>query len=341
MKKKTAKVSSKTKTQTTKKKTTVAAKRKVAPTKTKKVVAKKAPAKKVVKATPKKTVAKKAPAKKTTVSRAAPRATAQKSTSGNGLLVFLVIVLVILGVAFVAMSNRRAKRDRPVEVQQDVVSMSNIVGIFEAELPAAAGPGRLLTLEFADDQSVVFMQDYQNNMPAIVETGVWNFVGNRAISVALNMRGDAYLEEEVLMTFAYDNGRLTLLDHDVATFGSDGLVLTRVGMELDGTLQLSSDAWVWNENSEFTLEFTANDNMLFVGTDCNNGRSSYVVTDDGGLTFSPIAATMMLCIDSQEGEFFEALNEVVSYEIDGSTLTLGLADGNTMTFTNSGIQVAF
>lgn len=90
---------------------------------------------------------------------------------------------------------------------------------------------------------------------------------------------------------------------------------------------LQSKTWVWertvynndtvhtpNEAEAFTLLFTE-EGQVQVGTDCNNMRGGYTVTDNR-IEFSQMAATRMYCEGSQEQLFAGMLENVSSYFID-------------------------
>ena len=90
---------------------------------------------------------------------------------------------------------------------------------------------------------------------------------------------------------------------------------------------LQSKTWTWertiynddtvhtpNEADAFTLTFT-DDGQVQVGTDCNNMRGGYIVTDNR-IEFGNMAATRMYCEGSQEDLFAGMLENVTSFFID-------------------------
>ena len=90
---------------------------------------------------------------------------------------------------------------------------------------------------------------------------------------------------------------------------------------------LQSKTWTWeqtiynndtvqkpNDAGAFTLTFT-DDGQVKVGTDCNNMRGGYIVTDNR-IEFGNLAATRMYCEGSQEDLFAGMLENVTSYFID-------------------------
>jgi heat shock protein HslJ len=80
--------------------------------------------------------------------------------------------------------------------------------------------------------------------------------------------------------------------------------------------------------TEVTAEFTADATVSGSGG-CNRYTGSYTWTGDQ-LSFSPLAATKMACADdvmAQEGAFFASMEQVASFAIEGSQLTLADASG--------------
>ena len=90
---------------------------------------------------------------------------------------------------------------------------------------------------------------------------------------------------------------------------------------------LQSKTWTWertfynndtehtpNEPGAFTLTFTE-DGQVQVGTDCNNMRGAYTVTDNR-IEFTQMMSTRMHCEGSQEQLFAGQLENVTSFFID-------------------------
>ena len=128
--------------------------------------------------------------------------------------------------------------------------------------------------------------------------------------------------------FTSVEGTLTLLDADGAT------VLT-YGPGLVGLPKTSWTATGVNNGKEAVVStaatgaitMTFGDDGTVAGTGgCNSYTGTYEPTQDGGLTFGPIAATARACadpdVDATEQAFFAALPRVTSYRIDGLQLTL-------------------
>ena len=103
---------------------------------------------------------------------------------------------------------------------------------------------------------------------------------------------------------------------------------------LTGTWKLSSYGSPANptpavKDVETSLTFET-DGKLNGTVGCNGFSGDYKVDGDT-ITFCAIASTMMACADpiaQQEGAAFSVLNNSATFKIDGSTLTITSADGN-------------
>jgi heat shock protein HslJ len=84
-------------------------------------------------------------------------------------------------------------------------------------------------------------------------------------------------------------------------------------------------------NIETSLIF-GSDGKLNGNAGCNSFNGDYKV-DGSTATFGPIASTMMACADpimQQEGAVFNVFTNSAAFKIDGSTLTVTSADGNSV-----------
>lgn len=139
----------------------------------------------------------------------------------------------------------------------------------------------------------------------------------------------AYFEAlEAASTYAIEGDTLTLTTEEGAT-----LVFEREAT-LDGTawVLVSLDGAPVVDGSEVTLQFGA-DNRVSGSGGCNSFGGPYLVDGDS-IAFGMLASTLMACMDEdlmqQEAAFFQALNAVSSYAIEGNTLTLTTDDGATL-----------
>lgn len=109
--------------------------------------------------------------------------------------------------------------------------------------------------------------------------------------------------------------------------------------KLDGTswdLLMIGDADLI-PNSAITIVFE--DGNAGGSSGCNSYSSSYEI-DGNGITFGPIAATLMACMEpeglmEQEQAYFAFLSEVVSFKVEGDQLILMRADRQELTFQKS------
>lgn len=96
---------------------------------------------------------------------------------------------------------------------------------------------------------------------------------------------------------------------------------------------LESDSWVAievdskkissEEEGAFTITFDGNEGQILGKGECNRFFGSYTATQDKKLTFSNVGATKMMCPNQeQEDRFFNTLNTIDSYTIDGDMLML-------------------
>lgn len=264
------------------------------------------------------------------------------------LLIFLAIVIGLLGVGWYLFGSKmKAPSDMmteapPIETIETMpVQQLSPVGMFATTLPAASGPGRIITLELNPDSTVVFTQDYQVANPPIVETGTWSSPDDATVLVTLDARDGAALPTPSTMSFIFNPmnaGVLTLEPADLATWGEAGLVL-------QNTAPFINTTWVWQETlmsddsrtqpttpGSFSLVFSDLGNVSAT-TDCNTGGGGYTLTGMNLITIGPLAQTMMFCEGSQEGVFMQQLNNVSSFIMqDGKLHLLLKLDSGTMTF---------
>lgn len=84
-------------------------------------------------------------------------------------------------------------------------------------------------------------------------------------------------------------------------------------------------------NTETSLTL-GTDGALNGNLGCNTFNGNYEV-DGSNVTFSPIASTLMACTDpimQQESTVFNVLTGTTTFKLDGNTLTVTSADGNTI-----------
>ena len=115
---------------------------------------------------------------------------------------------------------------------------------------------------------------------------------------------------------------------------------------------LEGPTWNWNKTTysngstttapdptKYTLKFSQAARRFVFTADCNNGSGSYTVSGQN-LTMHVEGMTRAVCPPPSD-EYVKSLDQVASYKIDGSTLSLALnANAGTMTFTTGNTQPA-
>jgi heat shock protein HslJ len=97
--------------------------------------------------------------------------------------------------------------------------------------------------------------------------------------------------------------------------------------EIAGAPPVASD-------SPAELEFDPAESRVAGSTGCNRFFGGYTLSEDT-ISFEQLGSTMMACSDElmqQETSFFQLMEAVTSYSLDGDTLTLNTADGQSLVF---------
>lgn len=109
-----------------------------------------------------------------------------------------------------------------------LVETTDFAGTYKATLPAAASPGRDITLTLNPDGTIEWSTDYLNGEAPILEMGTWESNANGTATVTLTGRPDGLVYENPdVITFILVNGELIAVAYDINTYGSQGLQLTR------------------------------------------------------------------------------------------------------------------
>ena len=93
-------------------------------------------------------------------------------------------------------------------------------------------------------------------------------------------------------------------------------------IELAGNQVISEEG-----RPEAHIIFNAEDNRFSGNAGCNRVSGSYQLTGAGGISFSQVVTTRMMCINGMdtEGQFLNVLNTADSYIIKNDTLILNRA----------------
>lgn len=76
---------------------------------------------------------------------------------------------------------------------------------------------------------------------------------------------------------------------------------------------------------------------------CNSYGGNYAVGADGSLAITQIISTLRACVDNAlmdlESEYYDALNAVTAYTLNGDTLQISYANGGVLTFQADNVAV--
>lgn len=115
-------------------------------------------------------------------------------------------------------------------------------GYYEASLPAASSPGRLITLDIRSAGDVKMTTDYLNSTPEILQMGNWSMQDGGKMLVTLVTVGSGNPEKDTLY-FRQDGDALR---YEGSDYGSEGLTLVRKAIPAPATKELI--VWVKNES---------------------------------------------------------------------------------------------
>lgn len=169
-------------------------------------------------------------------------------------------------------------------------------------------------------------------------------VGTLAGTMMMGTAEDAKLESTFLIALQ-NGGKVSAKEKDGETF------LTITNKNYDSSLMfkktiLENTAWnlsMYNTNNAVTnipegidganLTF-APEGALYGSTGVNNIIASYTFTNDGDIVISTVGLTRMAAPNEEMATFemrqVELLEQAATYQINGSTLTLQNADGETL-----------
>lgn len=111
--------------------------------------------------------------------------------------------------------------------EPSVASGPPILAVYEALLPAADSPGRLVALTLFADNTLRLVTDYLNGEPAIQEVGTWEPGSDDTYTVTLTGRPDEPYAKPQEITFQVDMDKLSATRYDKALYGEAGLNLRK------------------------------------------------------------------------------------------------------------------
>jgi hypothetical protein len=101
----------------------------------------------------------------------------------------------------------------------------DVVGVYRAELPGIATPGRAVMLELGTGNTAQLAVDYQDGGGPITETGTWSLSPKGEIRVVLARDGFGPVTSDV--TFRWARAMLTAIAFDTLRWGGRGFALAR------------------------------------------------------------------------------------------------------------------
>jgi hypothetical protein len=101
----------------------------------------------------------------------------------------------------------------------------DVAGVYRADLPGVATPGRAVTLELGVGNTARMAIDDQDGRGPMAETGTWSLSPTGEIRVVLARDGFGPVTSDV--TFRWARGRLTAIAFDTVRWGGRGFALAR------------------------------------------------------------------------------------------------------------------
>lgn len=104
-------------------------------------------------------------------------------------------------------------------------SADDVVGVYRADLPGIATPGRGVTLELGVGNTAQLAIDYQDGGGPVLESGTWSLSPAGEIRVVLARDGLGPVTTDV--TFRWARAALTAIAFDTVRWGGRGFALAR------------------------------------------------------------------------------------------------------------------
>lgn len=87
------------------------------------------------------------------------------------------------------------------------------------------------------------------------------------------------------------------------------------------------------EFGEYTVDFSGEEDRMYVVADCNQGSASYEADEDGSLVLGPLTQTMMACPPGSMGsEYALQLGMASQFGFEGGYLYMTTQDGASLVF---------
>jgi hypothetical protein len=101
----------------------------------------------------------------------------------------------------------------------------DVAGVYRADLPGVATPGRAVTLELGVGNTARMAIDDRDGRGPMAETGTWSLSPTGEIRVVLARDGFGPVTSDV--TFRWTRGRLTAIAFETVRWGGRGFALAR------------------------------------------------------------------------------------------------------------------
>lgn len=236
-----------------------------------------------------------------------------------------------------------------MNIKKTLILIVVLVSIFLGALYFSKEPASIqnnATNVVQDTGKEVLYVDNQNNQ----QLKVVYYENNTAAIYAGDVNEVTFTATTSASGARYENAEQGLIlwnkGNEVSLYLNDSLIFSGIVpeelpeevQEVKTDLQNFTDIkWIWKKTTlndgtvvipkkvdVFSITFKE-DNTVSGTTDCNNFSGTYAV-NDSALMFGPMMSTLMGCLDSQETEFNQTLNQVNGYELseDGAQLLLKL-----------------
>lgn len=233
----------------------------------------------------------------------------------NYIWIAILAVLLVVAIVFINKGDKK-----PTNVEANIVTALYTNDLYTVE-----------ALFDNDEDTVTFTEES---------------LGTVTLPRAISASGARYANEDESIVFWEHQGELTITSGEEDVFV--GVLVKVDGEDVQSSYLMTSDhpilgSWVWQKASTsegveiiptevdaFVLSFN-NDGTVNSTTDCNNVFGQFEIEGNTGLALGHLASTKMYCEGAEEDAYVAELIKVVTYEVEGDTLTLGTA-GGVMTF---------
>ncbi len=198
-------------------------------------------------------------------------------------------------------------------------------GVYHGVLPCADCAGILAMIELNENNTYTLSTSYiGKNNAGLKKSGdfTWNDAGGEITLNGLN--------DSIPPVYKVGENRLIPMNPSVDKARRDQYLLTRNNPDITNKywqLVRINDNEVPSTNQQRRkahLILFSPDSTAFGNGSCNSFRGKYKLDTNNALSFSPMAATKMACMESMdiENQFLKILSEVNAYQVAADSLTL-------------------